>query len=76
MAGKRIIKTVRVTKKRAAYVYKPSGKVTISESYSVSIPKPIAEEYGIKGGETLNVTVAEVNIEGRKVKAIIYYRPS
>lgn len=65
---------VKVSVKRSGYVDR-TGKVKIVEYYSVAIPKQLARELGIEGGEVLEAVVAEVEVGGTKRRALVYYRP-
>ena len=65
---------VKVSVKRSGYVDR-TGKVKIVEYYSVAIPKQLARELGIVGGEVLEAVVAEVEVGGVRRKALVYYRP-
>ncbi len=40
----------------------------------VLIPSPIAETLNINEGDTLKVTIKQVEINGKTVNAIIYYK--
>jgi len=65
---------VKVTVKRSGYVDK-TGKIKIAEYYSVAIPKQLARELGIGGGDVLEAVVAEVEVGGVRRRALVYYRP-
>ena len=43
-------------------------------TYSVTIPKEFAKELGIDVGTILIAQIAEIEIDGVKRKAIVYYR--
>jgi bifunctional DNA-binding transcriptional regulator/antitoxin component of YhaV-PrlF toxin-antitoxin module len=64
---------VKVTVKRSGYVDK-TGKVKIAEYYSVAIPKQLARELGIGGGDVLEAVVAEVEVGGVRRRALVYYK--
>jgi bifunctional DNA-binding transcriptional regulator/antitoxin component of YhaV-PrlF toxin-antitoxin module len=65
---------VKVSAKRSGYVDE-TGRVKIAEYYSVAVPKQLAWELGIEGGEVLEAVVAEVEVGGVRRKALVYYRP-
>ena len=65
---------VKVTVKKSGYVDK-TGKIKIGEYYSVAVPKQLARELGIGGGDVLEAVVAEVEVDGVRRKALVYYRP-
>ena len=65
---------VKVSIKRSGYLDK-TGRVRIEEYYSVAVPKQLAQELGIKGGEVLEAVVAEVEVDGVRRKGIFYYKP-
>jgi len=65
---------VKVTVKRSGYVDR-TGRVKVVEYYSVAVPKQLARELGIVGGEVLEAVVAEVEVDGVRRKALVYYRP-
>ena len=46
----------------------------IYKTLYILIPSPIAEALEIKEGDILRVTVKHVEIDGRKVNAIVYYK--
>lgn len=65
-----IEEAVKVTMKAT-----PSKKVPKYISFSVSIPRKIAERYGIKGGEILLVRIVKAKIDGKDIEGIFFYRP-
>lgn len=65
---------VKVTVKKSGYVDK-TGKIKIAEYYSVAVPKQLARELGIGGGDVLEAVVAEVEVGGVRRRALVYYRP-
>ncbi len=44
-------------------------------SYSIALPKRFADELGIRGGDILHARIVEIEIDGKKVKGILYYKP-
>jgi bifunctional DNA-binding transcriptional regulator/antitoxin component of YhaV-PrlF toxin-antitoxin module len=64
---------VKVTVKRSGYVDR-TGRVKIVEYYSVAIPKQLAQELGIGGGDVLEAVVAEVEVGGVRRRALVYYK--
>ena len=41
----------------------------------IAIPSPIAEELGIKEGDVLKIIVKRIEVNGKEVNAVIYYKP-
>ena len=72
----RDIKIVRASQKKVIYVTK-SGETRQSYTYAVTIPKEVAEEYGLKKEkEYLATLVGDAIINGKKVRAIIFVKPN
>ena len=61
-----LVEVVKVQGKRA----KPSGT-----QYFVTIPSDFVKVLGIEKGERLLVRIREIEIDGTKKKALIYYKP-
>ena len=53
----------------------PSKKNPKYISFSVSIPRKIAERYGIKGGEILLVRIVKARVNGKDIEGIFFYKP-
>jgi len=45
------------------------------EYYSITVPTEIVKELGWKKGDILVARVLEVEVDGTKRKALVYYRP-
>ncbi|MEM4584106.1 MAG: hypothetical protein QW611_03945 [Ignisphaera sp.] len=45
------------------------------KGYSITIPTKISRALGLKGGEKLLVRVIDIEINGKKVRGILYYSP-
>jgi len=61
-----VVKAVKVTAKKGG-----AGHI----QYMVTIPKRFAEELGIKNWDILFVEIMEIEINGVKRKALVYYKP-
>lgn len=45
------------------------------KGYSITIPTKISQALGLKGGEKLLVRIIDIEINGKKVRGILYYSP-
>ncbi|NPA98028.1 MAG: AbrB/MazE/SpoVT family DNA-binding domain-containing protein [Crenarchaeota archaeon] len=45
------------------------------KSLYVTLPSAFASVLGIKEGDYLEVTITDINVEGKTVRAIAYYKP-
>jgi len=50
-------------------------KVRGSEQYTVTVPKGFIGELKWQKGDILFATIKEVDVNGKIVKALIYYKP-
>lgn len=46
-----------------------------STQHTVTVPKRFVEELGLRKGDILLVRVLEVEVDGVRRKALVYYRP-
>lgn len=63
-----------ISLKAKVWAKKTTKQGKIYRTLYVVIPSPIAEGLNINEGDILKVTVKQVEINGRKVNAIIYYK--
>jgi bifunctional DNA-binding transcriptional regulator/antitoxin component of YhaV-PrlF toxin-antitoxin module len=60
------VKAVKVTAKKGG-----AGHI----QYIVTIPKRFAEELGIESNDILFVEIRDIEVDGVKRRALVYYKP-
>lgn len=63
-----------ISLKAKVWAKKMAKRGKVYKTLYVVIPAPIAEGLNIKEGDILRVTVKQVEIDGKKVNAIVYYK--
>ena len=59
-----------------AWIVKVQKTVRRGSTLRVSIPAEIVKSLGLKPGDRLVARVMDIDVDGRRVKAIVYYKPS